>query len=108
MIISGRIMWKHSPKNINSMIGYGTSRSMINMDTWIFAHDYCGKLWWKIGWITLVPSIFVHIPFYGASDDSIGFIGVVLVTIQTIILIGSIFPTEIALKKTYTDEGIRR
>lgn len=108
MIIGGRIMWKHPPKNINGLIGYRTSRSMKNIDTWIFAHNYCGKLWWKIGWITLVPSTFVHIPFYGASDDIIGNFSLVLFTVQTIVLICSIFSTEKALKKAFTDEGIRR
>ena len=44
MVIVGRMMWKHCPKNINGMSGYRTTRSMKNMDTWKFAHDYCGKL----------------------------------------------------------------
>lgn len=35
MILGGRIMWKHSPKNINCVIGYRTSRSMKNIDTWL-------------------------------------------------------------------------
>ncbi len=55
MIIYGRMMWKHPPKKINGLSGYRTSRSMKNMETWIFAHKYCGKLWWIIGWITLIP-----------------------------------------------------
>ena len=42
MVIGGRMMWKHYPKNINSMSGYRTTRSMKNMDTWKFANDYCG------------------------------------------------------------------
>ena len=50
MIIAGRMMWKHCPKSINGIVGYRTNRSMKNMDTWKFAHEYCGKLWWKIGW----------------------------------------------------------
>ena len=45
MIIGGRMMWKHCPKHINGIVGYRTTRSMKNMDTWKFAHDYCGKLW---------------------------------------------------------------
>ena len=48
MVIVGRTMWKHCPKNINGMSGYRTTCSMKNMDTWKLAHDYCGKLWWKI------------------------------------------------------------
>lgn len=108
MVIGGRIMWKHPPKNINGLVGYRTSRSKKNMDTWIFAQNYCGKLWWKVGWITLVPSILVHIPFYGASNDIIGNVALILLTVQIIILICTIFPTEKALKKSFTNEGIRR
>ena len=108
MILGGRIMWKHPPKNINCIIGYRTSRSMKNIDTWIFAQSHCGKLWWKIGLIIFVPSVFIHIPFYGASVEIIGNMGLILVIIQVIILICSIFPTERALKEKFTDEGIRR
>ncbi len=63
LIIAGRMMWKHCPKKINTVYGYRTRRSMKNMDTWRFAHNYCGKLWWKIGWVSLFPSVVVQIPF---------------------------------------------
>lgn len=108
MIIGGRVMWKHPPKEINGMMGYRTSRSMKNMDTWTFAHDYCGRLWWKIGWIILIPSIIVHILIYGQSDNVVGIVGGILVLIQTIILVVSIFPTEKALKNTFTKDGKRK
>lgn len=49
MIIAGYMMWKHCPPEINPIWGYRTIRAMKNMDTWKFAHDYCGRLWWKIG-----------------------------------------------------------
>ncbi|MEE0057733.1 MAG: SdpI family protein [[Bacteroides] pectinophilus] len=39
MIIAGRMMWKHCPKKINGIVGYRTKMSMINMDTWKFAHE---------------------------------------------------------------------
>lgn len=108
MIIGGLIMWKYPPRNINDFIGYRTSRSMKNMDTWIFAHNYCGKLWWKIGGITLIPSVIIFIPFYTDSDDIIGVVSLVLLTVQIIILMCSIYLTERALKKTFTDDGVRR
>lgn len=108
MIACGWMMWKHGPKNINGLMGYRTSRSMKNMDTWKFAHEHCGKLWWKIGWIILIPSIIVHIPFYKTDDNTIGVVGGILATVQVIILIASIFPTERALKRNFTDDGIRR
>ena len=99
MIIVGRMMWKHCPKSINGMLGYRTARSMKNMDTWKFAHDYCGKLWWKIGWIMIIPSVLIHIPLYHSDENTIGIAGVILVTIQCFIMIVSIYPTERALKK---------
>lgn len=108
MIICGRMMWKHAPGNINGIIGYRTARSMKNIDTWRFAHDYCGRLWWKIGWGMLVPSAVIQLPFYSSSVNWIGTVGGVLCVIQCIILIVSIFPTEKALKATFTDEGRRR
>lgn len=77
MIICGRMMWKHAPGNINGIIGYRTARSMKNIDTWRFAHDYCGRLWWKIGWGMLVPSAVIQLPFYSSSVNWIGTVGVV-------------------------------
>lgn len=108
MIVGGRIMWKHTPKQINGLIGYRTVRSMKNMDTWNFAHIYCGKLWWKIGWIMLVPSIIANIPFYRSSDDTIGVVGGILITIQIVILVFSIFPTEKALEENFNEDGTEK
>ena len=108
VIVTGIIMWKHYPKNINGLVGYRTTLSMKNMDTWKFAHDYCGKLWLKIGWVMLIPSALIHIPLYHSDKNTIGFAGLILVTIQCFIMVGSIYPTEKALKKYFNDDGTRR
>ena len=108
MVVGGRMMWKHCPKHINGMIGYRTPRSMKIMDTWIFAHDYCGNLWWKIGWLLIIPSALINIPLYHRDENMIGVAGGILTTIQCIILIVSIYPTEKALKKHFNDDGTRR
>lgn len=108
MIIGGRIMWKHPPKEINDLIGYRTSRSMKNIDTWIFAHKYSGKLWWSIGWLITPITIVAHVPFYASSDHSVEILSLILIAIQTILLIFTIFLTERALKKRFTEEGIQR
>lgn len=108
MIFLGRWMWKHSPQSINWVLGYRSKRSMRNMDTWKFAHEYCGKLWWKLGWITLIPTIAIQIPFFHSNEDVVGIVGGIICTIHTILLIMSIFPTEAALKKTFHEDGTRR
>ena len=108
MIIFGKMMWKHPPKTINGIIGYRTTRSMKNRDTWKYAHDYCGRLWWRIGWGLLLPSVIIHFPFYNRSEDTIGTVGGILCAIQCVCLIIPIFFTEQALKRNFTNEGVRR
>ena len=108
MTVVGRMTSKHCPKNINSLIGYRTTRSMKNMDTWKFAHEYCGKLWWKIGCIMIILSALIYIPLYQSDNNVIGIAGVVLITIQCIILIVSIYPTEKALKEHFNNDRTRK
>lgn len=108
MIFFGRMMWKHPPKEINYMIGYRTARSTKNIDTWKFAHDYCGRLWWKLGWIMLPLSAAVHIPFYHSSKDELSALCFLLIFSQFMILLMTVVPTERALKRTFDDEGKRK
>ena len=107
MLIGGRAMWKHCPNSITGLFGYRTRRSMKNMDTWKFAHDYCGRLWWKLGLWMFVPSVLIHIPIYHSTEDQIGTVAMILVIVQCIVLIASIIPTEHALKKTFDRNGNR-
>lgn len=106
MIIGGRLMWKHCPENINGIIGYRTRRSMKNLNTWKFAHEYCGRLWWRVGWAMLIISAVVHFMFYNSSEGVIGTAGAVISTVECVCLIASILPTEKALKRNFTEEGL--
>lgn len=108
MIVAGRFMWKHYPRKINGIIGYRTTMSRKNMDTWKFAHEYCGKLWWRIGFIIFVPSVLIHLPFINSSDNTIGMMGMILLTVQIVVLIATVFSTERALKRTFTQDGAYR
>lgn len=108
MIIAGKMMWKHCPKEINGIYGYRTKRSRMNQDTWKFAHEYCGMLWWKIGLIMLAIIILIFIPFMHSSDETIGRIGLVPCILSCVVMIISIIFTELALKRIFTDEGIRK
>ena len=105
MIVAGRMMWKHCPKDINGIYGYRTKRSRMNQDTWKFAHEYCGRLWWKIGIIMFVSTILIFEPFIHSSDGTIGMIGLIPCIVQCFFMIVSIAFTELALKRIFTDEG---
>ena len=108
LIFGGVLMCKRTPKKINSLCGYRTSRSMKNMDTWTFAHRYCGRLWWLIGAIILIPSVIVHIPFYHSDENVIGLLSSIVMIVQFIALSVPLIMTESALKKTFCDDGTKR
>lgn len=81
---------------------------MKNDETWKFAHDYCGRLWVKLGFILLIPTIIASIPFIHSAENVIAIVILIVQGIQVIVLIGSIFPVESALKKNFDDNGNRR
>lgn len=108
MLICGYCMYKNPPKEINGWVGYRTNMSKKNKDTWAFAHDYCGRLWIKLGLILLFPTIIVQIPFVHCSDGVIGVVTCIVEGVQITVLLASIIPVEKALKNTFDENGVRR
>lgn len=108
MIAYGKTWIKMPPKEINSIFGYRTSMSMINKETWIFAHNYCGKLWYKCGMILLPIIIVSMLCVLGKNNDVVGTVGGIVCFIQMIPLAGVIIPTEKALNRTFDKNGNRR
>ena len=107
MLAFGRYFQKRAPKNINYVFGYRTRRSMQNEKTWQFAHEMIGKLWSRLGWLSLVATVPLFF-FTNASDDTIGNVGSIIMIAQTFLIILSIIPVERALKKRFDDDGNER
>ena len=108
MIGFGRLFLTKAPKKINYIYGYRTTMSMKNKNTWEFAHKFCGKLWFKWGLILLPVSVIPLIFVLHGSVDTIGIVGGIVCIVQLVPLVGSIFPTEAALKKTFDANGVYR
>lgn len=108
MIVAGWMMWKRCPQKINRIYGYRTERSMKNADTWRFAHDLCGRLWWKIGWVVLIPSAVLHLLLIRSSEGDIALASMLLCVVQVVVLIASAIPVEAALKRTFHPDGTRK
>lgn len=104
MIGFGKLFIKSAPKNINIVFGYRTAMSMKNKETWKFAHNYCGKLWYNIGRFLLL-SIPLMLFVFGKDKDTIGCFAIIILLIQMIPLVGTIIPTEIALRKNFDKNG---
>lgn len=107
MIVIGSIFIKKPPKEINHLVGYRTTMSMKNKDTWDFAHCHCGKNWKITGLCMLIPSALVMLFFIGKDIQTVGEFGSVVIGVQTIILLASLIPTEIALRKNFDKDGNR-
>ena len=108
MLGGGVLMASKAVGNVNALLGYRTTRSMRNDDTWRFAQDYCGRLWKKGGVLMLIGSVLVQLPFMGSGEDVLGTMSMVLAAVQLAVLIGYILPVEAALKRTFDDDGKRR
>lgn len=108
MIIAGYLMYRHIPKNKNKIYGYRTSRAMKSMDTWKFAHDYCGRLWCKAGAILLILAVMVQIPFRNSTENIVEDIALLINVSQLCVLIATIFKVEKMLKQVFDDQGQRK
>ena len=108
MIRFGRLFLTKPPEKINAVFGYRTTMSMKNKDTWEFAHKFCGRLWFWCG-LALLPVAVIPLVFVlGSSIAKIGTVGGIVCMIEFVPLVGSIFPTEATLKRTFDRNGSRR
>lgn len=105
MVGFGAYFRKYAPKRINYFFGYRTTMSMKNINTWEFAHHHCGKIWWNLGWPMIAITIIVMLFFIGNTRDTVENVSISLCIIWCIVLMGSIIPTEIALRKTFDKNG---
>lgn len=108
MILAGWLMYRHPPEDINSVVGYRTSRSMKNLDTWRFAQHTCGKLWWKLGILVFLITLAVSLCFMQASEKAWTIRAFAIEGAQLVVMIGSIFQVEKALQAAFDEQGNRR
>lgn len=106
MLLIGRVFIKNPPKSVNWVYGYRTTRSMQNQETWDFAHQECGKVWTRIGLISLPISVAASLPLlWMQGENAQGILSCVIEGLQIIILLASIVPVEQALKKRFDTSG---
>ena len=107
MLYFGWRFLKKPPKKINSIYGYRTSRSMKNQQTWDFAHQVCGKLWFRAGAVMLPLSLLAMLPALGRNVEAVGIWCIPVVGVQLVVMIATIFPVEKALKRKFDKYGRR-
>ena len=108
MLFFGWLLFRRTPKEVNYVYGYRTKRSMMNEETWRFANQYFGKVWYLCGLISVPLSVIATALVFGKGTETVGTIGGIITMLQMIPLVGAIIPTENALKKNVDENGKRR
>lgn len=108
MIIFGKYFSKYAPKNINGVLGYRTSMSTINKETWKFAHNYCGTIWFYTGTVLLIISVIGMLLLMKKDKDIIKNFNLVLTVVQMTFLLTPVVLTELALRRNFDTNGNRK
>ena len=108
MLFFGWLLCRKTPKEINYVYGYRTKRSMMNEETWRFANQYFGKVWYLCGLISVPLSVIAIALVFGKGPGTVGMVGGIITMLQFLPLIGAIVPTESELKKNFDENGKRR
>ena len=108
MLFVAIIFLKKTPNSINPVYGYRSRRSMKNLETWKFAHYLCAKIWLFASLILLPLTILSMLLVLNKSQDTVGLVGQIILYLQIAIMILSIIPVEIALKRTFDENGNRK
>ena len=107
MLVAGKLFLKHNPGKINRIVGYRSTMSMKNEDTWQFAHEVAGKYWWKWGWISLPVAVVPMALLLGQPKETVATVGLLLMCLLMVPLIGVIPHTEKKLRNTFDKDGNR-
>lgn len=90
------------------MVGYRTRRSMLNRETWTFAHKTAAKFWiiWgsSVSLLFLVLNAVIFFAFQGIFEFSM----TAMQLLELIPVIAVIPYTESKLKTEFDDEGNRK
>ena len=108
MLFFGWLLFRRTPKEVIYVYGYRTKRSMMNEETWRFANQYFGKVWYLCGLISVPLSVIATALVFGKGTETVGMIGGIITMLQMIPLVGAIISTESALKKNFDENGRRK
>lgn len=108
MLLIGWSFRRNAPAKINRVYGYRTARSMKNSDTWAFAHRVCGKVWLISGAGLALLSVIAMLFCLGRDVDFICWYALAVVGVQVAVMLLSIVPVELALRRNFTEAGKRR
>lgn len=108
MIIFGNMFLKNPPKEPNWAFGFRTKFSMKSQETWDFSQNLNGKYWKALGLVLLPLSNAALAIMNGCDIDTIGKVVGVMLTVQSVFMLGSTVAVSAKLKKVFDANGVRK
>ena len=99
MVVFGWVFRTHPPKKINWFYGYRTKTSVSSQEAWDFAHAHIGKAWTYLGTVMLPASAVSVILLLSTEGYDHWVAGMLLLSAEVMIMVGTMPLTEMALKK---------
>lgn len=100
MLITGYLLKKFPPKEINSSVGYRTQMSEKNIETWNEANKYSTKLLIIFSWITVLLTLIISLILGRSHFEDECLIPILLILISVIVIV---VLTEKHLKDTFEE-----
>lgn len=107
-LVGGYSLRKTAKRKINHIIGYRTSLSMKNEDTWAFANDELGKIWIKIGWFIVPFTILFNAVFAFVKLNCYEMVCVLFVISEIVVVFITIAIVESKMSRTFNRDGSRK
>ena len=98
---AGLWLKKSPPKQPNELSGYRTRRSRQSPEAWQFAQQYCGKVFVRLSLALLPVTVLVHLFFLRSDTRTLSILCLVVVSVQALVLLSSVFFVERALKRNF-------
>ena len=99
MLILGLRWWRGRIPPYGGSTGYRTRRSLASPEAWAFAHVYFGRLWTVLGAAVLPLSVAAMLPCRGGDSDRIGWWGLGVCLVQSVVMLAPMIATESALRR---------
>ena len=99
MNILGMFFVRKGGSDTQGAFRYRTYRSTLNTKTWKYAHKVCGKLWLYAGRCFLLVVLSLSLVACQCNEATTGYMLSGVLMVEMLILAGTIFFTEQALKR---------
>ena len=104
-LVLGFLCWRCAPESPTWALGYRSRRARASDESWRFAQNLAGQIWFWLGLSMLILSVVLCMqmdPETMESNVRIAFYGAVS---ETVLIFLSVLPTEIVLRQKFSRMG---